>query len=110
MAVFTPSITLWQGVATVPASVRYWASFSASSFRGLGGVMHTNSSTSGSTGVRLYCSSANQYNWLKAYAGQEITVELAACNWNSKDYYTGCVLAVRNTDGTKTLNELNFNN
>ena len=64
--------------------------------------------TSGNTSVRLYCSSANQYNWLKAYAGQEITVEMAPCNWNSKNNYTGCVLAVRNTDGTKTLNELNF--
>ena len=68
----------------------------------------TISLTSGSTSVRLYCSSANQYNWLKAYAGQEITVEMAPCNWNSKNNYTGCVLAVRNTDGTKTLNELNF--
>ena len=64
--------------------------------------------TSGSTKVNLYCSSANQYNWLKAYAGQEITVEIAPCNWNSKNYYAGCVLAVRNADGTKTLNELNF--
>ena len=64
--------------------------------------------TSGNTEVRLYCSSANQYNWLKAFAGQEITVEMAACNWNSKNYYTGCVLAVRNADGSKTLNELNF--
>lgn len=64
--------------------------------------------TSGGTSVRLYCSSANQYNWLKAFAGQEITVEMAACNWNSKNYYTGCVLAVRNADGTKTFNELNF--
>jgi len=62
----------------------------------------------GSTKVRLYCSSANQYNWLKAFAGQEVTVEIAACNWNSKDYYTGCVLAVVNGDGTKTLNNLNF--
>ncbi len=63
----------------------------------------------GSTEVRLYCSSANQYNWLKAFAGQEVTVEIAACNWNSKSYYTGCVLAVINADGTKTLNTLNFN-
>ncbi len=63
----------------------------------------------GSTQVRLYCSSANQYNWLKAFAGQEVTVEIAACNWNSKSYYTGCVLSVLNTDGTKTLNTLNFN-
>ena len=37
-----------------------------------------------------------------------MTVEVAACNWNSKDYYTGCALAVRNADGTKILNTLNF--
>ena len=59
--------------------------------------------------VRLYCSSANQYNWLKAFAGQEVTIEIAPCNWNSKNYYTGCVLAVVNEDGTKVLNTLNFN-
>jgi len=64
----------------------------------------------GSTKVRLYCSNASQYSWLKAFAGQEVTVEIAACNWNSKDYYTGCVLAVVNADGTKTLNTLNFQN
>ncbi len=63
----------------------------------------------GDTQVRLYCSSANQYNWLKAFAGQEVTVEIAACNWNSKNYYTGCVLSVVNADGSKTLNTLNFN-
>lgn len=62
----------------------------------------------GTTKVRLYCSNANQYNWLKAFAGQEVTVEIAPCNWNDKNYYVGCVLAVRNADGTKTLNELNF--
>ena len=65
--------------------------------------------TDGSTSIRLYCSSASQYNWLKAFAGQEVTVEIAPCNWNSKDYYTGCVLAVVNADGTKTYNTLNFN-
>jgi hypothetical protein len=63
---------------------------------------------SGDVVVRLYCSSANQYNWLKAYAGQEVTVEVAPCNWNSKNYYTGCVLAVVNEDGTKVYNTLNF--
>ena len=64
--------------------------------------------TSGNTSISLYCSSANQYNFLKAYAGQEITVEIAPCNWNAKNYYAGCVLAVRNADGSKTCNELNF--
>ena len=63
--------------------------------------------TDGSTKIRLYCSSANQYSWLKAYAGQEVTVEIAACNWNDKSYYTGCVLAVV-TDSGKVLNTLNF--
>jgi hypothetical protein len=58
--------------------------------------------------ITLYCSSANQYNWLKAYAGQEVTMEIAPCNWNAKTFYAGCVLAVRNADGTKTYNELNF--
>ena len=62
----------------------------------------------GATELRLYCSSANQYSWLKAYSGQTVTVEIAPCNWNDKTYYTGCVLAVRNADGTKTCNELNF--
>ncbi len=59
--------------------------------------------------VRLYSSSANQYAWLQAYAGQQVTVEINPCNWNNKNYYTGCVLSVINADGTKTLNTLNFN-
>ena len=63
----------------------------------------------GTNNIRLYCSSSNQYNWLKTYAGQEITVEIAPCNWNSKNYYTGCVLAVILADGTKVLNTLNWN-
>ena len=57
--------------------------------------------------ITLYSSSANQYNWLKAYAGQEITVEIVPCNWNGKSYYAGCVIAVITEDG-KILNELNF--
>lgn len=59
--------------------------------------------------LALYCSGANQYNWLKQYAGQEITIEVAPCNWNEKkDNYRGCILAVVHEDGTKTLNTLNF--
>ena len=66
--------------------------------------------TDDGTSVNLYCSSAAQYKWLQAYAGQEITMEIAACNWNSKSYYTGCVLAVVNEDGSKVYNTLNFDN
>lgn len=59
--------------------------------------------------LQLYCSGAAQYSWLKAYAGQEITIEVAPCNWNDKkDNYRGCVLAVVLEDGTKVLNTLNF--
>ena len=64
--------------------------------------------TMGSTQLRLYSSSASQYNWLKQFAGQEVTVEVAACNWNDKTYYTGCVLAVILEDGSKIYNEYNF--
>ena len=65
---------------------------------------------SGDTQVTLYCSGAKQYSWLTEFAGQEITVELAACNWNDKSFYAGCVLAVVNEDGSRVLNEVNFGN
>ena len=64
--------------------------------------------TDGTTKVMLYCSSAKQYNWLREFEGQEVTVEIAACNWNNKSYWRGCVLAVVHADGTKTVNNLNF--
>ena len=57
--------------------------------------------------ITLYSSSSNQYNWLKAFAGEEITVEIVPCNWNGKSYWTGCVIAVRTADG-KVCNTLNF--
>ena len=63
----------------------------------------------GETELRLYSSSASQYNWLKAYDGQEITVEVAPCNWNDKTNYVGCVLSVVLEDGSKIYNTLNFN-
>ena len=57
--------------------------------------------------ITLYSSSANQYNWLKAFAGEEITIEIVPCNWNGKSYYAGCVIAVITPEG-KVCNELNF--
>ena len=56
----------------------------------------------------FYCSGSGQYSFLNAYVGQEVTIEVAACNWNAKTYWRGCVLAVRTADG-KVLNMLNFN-
>ncbi len=60
------------------------------------------------TTVGLYMSGAGQYAWLQAFAGQQITMEVAACNWNDKNYWRGCVIAVRLEDGTKVFNTLNF--
>ena len=59
--------------------------------------------------VTLYCSSGKQYGFLKQFAGQEVTLELAACNWNNKDFWAGCVLSVITKDG-KVVNTLNFDN
>ena len=62
----------------------------------------------GDVSINLYCSSAKQYQWLQAYAGQTITMELAPCNWSSKKAYPACVLSVLLEDGTKIVNTLNF--
>ena len=58
--------------------------------------------------VGFYASGSAQYNFLKQFENQEVTVEVAACNWNNKTYWRGCVLAVRLADGTKIVNQLNF--
>lgn len=59
------------------------------------------------TSLNLYCSGAGQYAFLKQFAGQEVTIEIAPCNWNGKAYWAGCVLAVITEDG-KVYNQLNF--
>ena len=65
--------------------------------------------TDGTNNITLYCSSAKQYSFLKQFAGQEVTLELAACNWNNKTFWAGCVLSVLTEDG-KVINSLNFDN
>lgn len=58
----------------------------------------------------LYCSSANQYNWLKDFADKgEITMEIALCNYNNSKYYKGAVLSATGVDGVKIFNTLNYN-
>ena len=67
-------------------------------------------SLDGSVEFTLYCSNAaTQYAFLTPFADQEVTVELALCNWNGKNYYRGCVLAVT-VNGQRIVNELNFTN
>ncbi len=60
------------------------------------------------TKLSLYCSGKHQYSdLLESFVGQEVTLEVAPCDWNSKNYYAFCVLAVRTPDG-KVVNQLNF--
>ncbi len=61
----------------------------------------------GTNQLRLYCSGAAQYAFLQPYVDQVVELELALCNWNDKNYYTGCVISVT-ANGVKTLNTLNF--
>jgi hypothetical protein len=63
--------------------------------------------TDGTNSISLYASGAGQYSFLSSYVGQEVTVEIAACNWNNKTYWAGCVLSVTTADGT-VYNTLNF--
>jgi hypothetical protein len=57
--------------------------------------------------IAFYKGSATQYSWLASYSGQDVTLEIALCNWNDKTDWKCCVLAIRLADGTKIMNELN---
>ena len=57
--------------------------------------------------MTVYCSSSGQYEWLMAYVGQEVTLEVALCNWNCKGYKIAVLAAY--VDGVKICNNLNFN-
>ena len=63
----------------------------------------------GTNRVTLYAGSGKtQYKCLEPYVGQEVTIEVAACNWNNKTYYTGCMLSITTADGTVVYNTLCF--
>jgi hypothetical protein len=98
---FTTSVYLVKGYVVLEENANYTNIY-------ISNVPTFDKSNSENIYIRLYCSSASQYNWLKEYAGQEITVEMAPTNYNNKKYYTGCVLAVVLEDGTKVINKLNF--
>jgi hypothetical protein len=65
--------------------------------------------TDGNVTVALYCSSGAQYKFLEQFAGQEVTIEIAPCNWNNKTFWAGCILSVITEDG-KVYNTLHFDN
>ena len=60
----------------------------------------------GTTEVNLYCSGPDQYAFLSDFVGETVTVEVAACNWNNKTYWRGCVLSVTDADGNTVYNTL----
>ena len=64
--------------------------------------------TQGDDFIAFYKGSATQYAWLASYSGQDVTLEIALCNWNNKTEWKCCVLAIRLADGTKVINEFNF--
>ena len=66
--------------------------------------------TDGETTITLYSGSTAQYDWMKDYIGQEVTVQVAACDWNNKTYYRGCVLSIILEEGTQIFNDYNFSN
>ena len=55
----------------------------------------------------LYSGNKNHYAWLTPYVGQELTIEIAVCDWNNKGN-KGCVLSITLADGTKIINTFNF--
>ena len=59
--------------------------------------------------INMYHKAPSQYSFLAEYSGQEVTLEIAPCNWNNKDHWKGCIIAIRLADGTKIVNTLNFN-
>lgn len=62
----------------------------------------------GETKLLMYTSSANQYNWLRDYADQTVTMDLALCNWNGQGV-KGSILAIYDaTTNEKITNNLNF--
>ncbi len=67
--------------------------------------------TSGDISVQLYANNAaSQYAWLLQFVGQEVTLEIVPCNWNSKKPgtpYACCVLSVITEDG-QVYNQFNF--
>jgi hypothetical protein len=87
------STTVFIVTATVSKGADQWATF------GL---------TDGIKTLTLYSGSTAQYSWLEQFIGQEVTIQVAPCNWNNKSYWRGCVLAVTDAEGNTHYNTLCF--
>ncbi len=68
------------------------------------GTWGTYSLQSGEFSMQTYQSSSKQYEWLNPYADQELTYEVAICNWNGKANKL-CIISVTDANGNKVVNE-----
>lgn len=65
--------------------------------------------TDDGTTFELYASGAAQYSWINDYIDENTyEFEVAPCNWNSKNFFKGCILSVKDASGNKVVNTLNF--
>lgn len=58
----------------------------------------------GETSIMCYTNSGNEYDWAQAYFDQEVTLEIALCNWNKKDFYKCNILSLTDSTGNKIVN------
>lgn len=65
--------------------------------------------TADGAAFKFYSNGPRQYAWLSDYSGQEVTLVIAACNWNNKTEWRGCVMALIDSEGNWIYNTLNFN-
>ena len=61
----------------------------------------------GANSLTLYAGSGSQYAWLSDYVGEELTVTVALCDWNSKGL-KGCVLSIVTPEGETVYNTYNY--
>ncbi len=54
--------------------------------------------------ISLYTNSGNEYDWLLDYSDQELTLEIALCNWNNKKFYKACVIKAYTSTNQELVN------
>ena len=64
--------------------------------------------TDGKREIYLYAGSGKQYAWLDEYLEKDIEIEMVMCNWNTKSYYVGMIIAIKPDGQNKIVNDLNF--
>lgn len=63
---------------------------------------------SGDKKIQLYSGNQSQYAFLDDYIDVNVDVEVAPCNWNSKNYFTLSLLSFTTEDGTQVFNTYRF--